>query len=198
MKVWAMLAASLLSVSAWAAPGDWKEGVHYKIADPMGKTAEPVVVEVLSYGCPVCYKLDEPLANWEKTKPANIKFQRIPHFGIHDDGGGLIKIFYAAEALGIAAEIHTPLFELLHKEHGHIRNESDAISFLSKFGKPEKVIKETLGGFYVDSKVRIAKAFVMKYRVNSVPAFVINEKYYTDGAMTRGDLFKVLSELPLK
>lgn len=198
MKWWAMLAAALLSVTTVATANEWKEGVHYKIADPMGKTAEPTVVEVFSYGCPVCYKLDEPLANWEKTKPANIKFLRIPHFGVHDESGWLIKIFYAAEALGISAQMHTPLFELLHKERAHIRNESDAVGFLSKFGKPEKVVKETLNGFYVDSKVRIAKAFVMKYRVTSVPAFVINEKYYTDGSMTRENLFKVLSELPLK
>ncbi|NQD36614.1 thiol:disulfide interchange protein DsbA/DsbL [Permianibacter sp. IMCC34836] len=201
MKFLAVVAAALFSVAAVAAPGDWKEGVHYKIAEPMGKTAEPTVVEVFSYGCPVCYGLDERIEAWKKTKPANVKFLRIPHYGIHDEGSWLIKMFYTAEALGISEQMHKPLFDLIHKDnggHSPIRNENDAVAFLVKFGKPEAVVRETIKGFYVNTKVNVAKAFVQKFRVNSVPAFVINEKYYTDGTLAKADLFNVLSELPLK
>lgn len=198
MKFALWLAALWCSVAAMAAPGDWKEGVHYKIADPMGKSSEPTVVEVFSYGCPVCFRLDPMLEGWKAEKPAAIKFLRIPHYGVHDENGWLIKLFYAAEALGVQAAMHKPLFDLLHVEHRHINNEAEAVAFLSRFGKPEKIVRETLNGFYVESKVAAAKAFVHKFRVNSVPAFVINEKYYTDGALAKNDLLKVLSELPLK
>lgn len=197
-------AAVLVATLMWAVPataGDWKEGVHYKVADPMGKTAEPTVVEVFSYGCPACFGLEAQMAAWLKTKPANIKFVRVPHYGVHDEGGWLIKMFYTAEALGFSEQMHTPLFEWIHlKNAGHspIHNENDAVAFLLQFGKPEALIRETMKGFYVDTKVQAAKAYVQKFRVNGVPSFVINDKYFTSGSMARTDVFSILSELPLK
>ncbi len=198
---WAATLVATVMLAVPAVAGDWKEGVHYKVADPMGKTAEPTVVEVFSYGCPACFGLEARMADWLKTKPANIKFVRIPHYGVHDEGGWLIKLFYTAEALGIGEQMHKPLFDLIHlKSAGHspIHNETDAVKFLQQFGKPEAQIREAMNGFYVDTKVRAAKAFVQRFRVNGVPSFVINEKYFTDGPMAKTDVFSILSELPLK
>ncbi len=196
-----VLAAMVLALPAAAAPADWKEGVHYKIVDPMGKTAEPTVVEVFSYGCPVCFSVETPLAEWQKNKPAGIRFVRVPHYGVHDEGGWLIRLFYTAEALGIAEPMHRPLFELIHlKSAGHspIHNETDAVKFLLLFGKSEPQIRAALHGADVEANIAAAKAFVQRFRVNSVPSFVINEKYFTSGQLARNDLFTVLSELPLK
>jgi thiol:disulfide interchange protein DsbA len=189
-----MLLAALLVFSAQAAD-NWEEGKHFKIANPAGKTAEPTIVEVFSYGCPVCFKMDANISDWLKTKPANIKFLRIPHYGVHDDGGWLIKTFYTAEALGIAEQVHTPLFTLLHVQNKHLNNENDAVSFLLQFGKTDKIVREAMNGFAVDTKVRLAQAFVQKYRISGVPAFIVNEKYFTDGAMGRENLFNVLTDL---
>lgn len=197
MKWWSWLLVAWLAFNVNAAD-QWVEGKHFKIANPAGKSAEPTVVEVFSYGCPVCFKMDANINDWLKTKPANIKFLRIPHYGVHDDGGWLIKIFYTAEALGIAEQVHTPLFTLLHVQNKHINNENEAVNFLLQFGKTEKVVREAMNGFAVDTKVRLAQSFVQKFRINGVPAFIINEKYFTDGAMGRENLFGVLQDLALR
>lgn len=197
MKFLNALLAIVFSFNVMAASSNWQEGVQYKTVDPAGKTSEPTVVEVFSYGCPVCFGREPEIANWLKSKPANIKFIRIPHYGVHDDNGLLIKIFYTAEALGISEQIHKPLFDLIHVKHEHILNENDAVKFLVSFGKSDAVVRETMSGFFVDTKIRAAKAFVQKYHMDSVPAFIINNKYNTDGQMAGENLFKILSELPL-
>jgi thiol:disulfide interchange protein DsbA len=196
MKLWSWLLALFLSLTVNA--GNWEEGKHFKIANPAGKSAEPTVVEVFSYGCPVCYRMEAAVAEWLKTKPSNIKFVRIPHYGVHDDGGWLIKMFYTAEALGIVEKMHAPLFEHLHTQHRHINNENEAVSFLLQFGHSEKVVREAMNGFAVDTKVRLAQSFVQKFRLSSVPAFVINDKYYTDGQLGREKLFEILNDLALR
>jgi len=197
MKLWSVVLALCLSLAAQAS-GNWEEGKHYKIANPAGKASEPTVVEVFSYGCPVCFKMEANIGEWLKTKPGHIKFTRIPHYGVHDDGGWLIKIFYTAEALGIAEQIHRPLFELLHVQNKHINNENDAVAFLLQFGKSDKLVREAMNGFAVDTKVRLAQSYVQKFRISGVPAFIVNDKYFTDGQLGRENLFNILTDLATK
>ncbi len=197
MKLWSFVVAALFALNVHAA-GNWEEGKHFKIANPAGKSAEPTVVEVFSYGCPVCFRMEANIGEWKKVKPNNIKFIRIPHYGVHDEGEWLIKMFYAAEVLGLADKIHTPLFEALHVQKKHIHNENEAVAFLVQFGHSDKVVREALNGFAVMEKVRVAKEFVHKFRISSVPTFIVNDKFMTDGAMGRENLFNVINDLALR
>lgn len=202
MQQWLrLMAATLATVLALnVAAETLVEGSHYKVVNPVGKTTEPVVVEVFSYGCSHCYQFEGFVHDWQSTKPKNIKFERIPAVGMQPAWDIYAKAYYTAEALGVLEQMNAPLYARIHVDRKPIRDDEELVAFLKGFGKDEKLIRDTMNGFFVDTKMRAAKEYMKKYRIPGTPAFVINEKYMTDGSMAKGfdTLKQILNELPLK
>jgi thiol:disulfide interchange protein DsbA len=168
---------SLSLVSAAAIAAEWKEGTDYKIVNPAGKTNQPTVVEVFSYGCPHCYQEDPEIEKWLKTKPANIKFERIAAHKFNAAWDVYAKMYYTAQALGIGDKTHSEIFARIHVQSKHSWTEDDVIKFFKGFGKGDKEIKAAMNGFYVDGALRKSETVLKKYRISGVPTMLINDKY---------------------
>lgn len=177
-----------------------QEGNQFKVINPAGHTEVPTVVEVFSYGCPHCYEFESFMHDWLKSKPGNVKLERVPAVGMQAAWDIYAKVYYTAEALKILDKTHSPLFNQIHVEHKTMRNDDDAVSFLTKFGPDANTVRETMNGFYVTMKMNYAKEYSRKHKIAGVPGWVINDKYFTDYPQTKDKavLEKVLSELPLQ
>ncbi len=191
-----LLSLALMSGVAMAA--QWQEGTHYKMVNPAGKTNQPVVIEIFSYGCPHCYEADPMIENWLKEKPANIKFERVAAYGFNEQWDVFAKVFYTAQALGIADKTHHAVFSEIHVKGKRVWKDEDVIQFFAGFGKDEKTVRAAMDGFHVKTKLNQAKAMLKKYRIGGVPSFIVNDKYFTDFKMGGADAFKIMNDLAAK
>lgn len=170
-----VLVCVLFSFAAMAA--EWKEGVDYKLVNPSGKSPQPTVVEVFSYGCPHCYQEDPAIEQWLKTKPANLKFERIAAHEFNPAWNMYAKMYYTAQALGVSDKTHQEIFARIHVKGKHSWSEADVVAFFKTYGKDEKTIVDAMNGFYVDGALRKSKAMLTKFRITGVPTLIVNDKY---------------------
>jgi thiol:disulfide interchange protein DsbA len=184
-----------------APPSQFKEGVHYKKlvpAQPTGVSPGKVeVVEVFWYGCPHCFALDPALETWRKQeKPSYVEFVRIP--AIWNDTLRMhARVFYTAEALGKLEELHTAIFQEINVNHDMLNSAEKIAAFFTSHGVSAQDFQKAFSSFAVESKLQRAEFLNQRYRVESVPVFVVNGKYTTDIGMAGGpkQLISVISDL---
>lgn len=189
LKKAAFFAAVLLMPSAIAAEA-FVEGVHYSQIEVPVKTGleaeqppQVEVLEVFSYMCVHCYSFDPLLSRWEKEKSDGAVFARLPAV-FSDDWALLAQAFYTAEILGVAEQMHGPLFEAIHAQPKNLRNEAVMASlFEDAAGVSEEDFRKSFSSFFVRSRVNQARAKSQAYGITGVPTMIVNGKYRVDGRM---------------
>ncbi len=181
-----VVAQANTSIGAPADRPDIVEGTHYRVltpAQPTSSSPDTVeVAEVFMYMCPHCFSFEPFINSYLADKPGYVSFVRIPaSFNriarIHAKG------FYAAESLGVLEKVHVPFFRAYHNENKQLANEDAIIDFLVSNGVAREEAAMAMKSFDVDTKLRRADTLMRRYRIDSVPALVINGKYVTSGAM---------------
>jgi len=180
--VMALLALLPLSVSAQ----EFVEGVHYKKLEVPVKTENPdaiEVVEVFSYACIHCKNFDPALEAWRDTLPDGVEFRRVP--AIFDQTWALFaQAFYTAEVLGVADQVHTPMFLAIHEQGIDLRDPSlMAALFEQEADVSPTDFAQVFNSFGVRSKVQQADARGRAYGVSGVPTLIVDGKYRVDGRM---------------
>jgi len=161
----------------------------YEAVSPPQPTTNPAKIEVIEffwYGCPHCYSFEPSLSKWQKTKPDNVDFIRIPAV-FNEEWGKHAKAYYTAEALGVVDAVHTDLFDEVQKakqENKHaLETEEELAKFFVAHGVKDADFREAYNSFMVDSKIRQAPALAAKYGITGVPAIIVNGKYKTNGTL---------------
>jgi thiol:disulfide interchange protein DsbA len=179
----------------------FKEGANYQKIVP----AQPVnvapgkveVAEVFWYGCPHCYALDPAVDSWRaKGKPNQVEFIRVPAMWneatrIH------ARVFYTAEVLGKLDELHSLIFREIHVNNNPLNTVDKIAAFFAEHGVSDADFKKTFSSFAVESRLQRADLLNRRYRVDSVPLFVVNGKYRTDlgSAGSEANLFAIVNEI---
>jgi thiol:disulfide interchange protein DsbA len=146
-----------------------------------------LVEEVFWYGCQHCYHFDPLVQSWADRLPADVVFRRLPSSLGRPEGLLHSRAFFAAQALGIQAQIHKPMFDAIHVA-GFPMNTPDAITalFTQQAGVLPDVVGNTLNSEAVSQRVAQAEARVQEYGVASVPTLVVDGRYMSDATMTGG------------
>ncbi|NCF44411.1 MAG: thioredoxin domain-containing protein [Proteobacteria bacterium] len=179
-----LLAGPVLASEAFVA------GTHYAVIDVPVTTgledtepAQVEVVEVFSYMCIHCYSFDPLLQRWEEDKPEGAAFSRLPAV-FSDDWALMARAFYTAEILGVAEQMHGPLFQAIHVKPKNIRSEQVMAGlFNESAGVAEEAFSKAYNSFFVRSRVMQARSKSRAYGLNSVPTMIVNGKYRVDGRM---------------
>ncbi len=187
---------------------DWKfaEATHFVRLVPsqptVGGADKIEVAEFFWYGCPHCYDFEPALRRWNASKPANVRFVRIPAtwnrlVELH------ARLFYAVEILGRNGVIKNPdafhdaVFQEYHRRGNRLTSEDSIRKLFERFGVSPDEFERTWQSFEVDQKLRIAKDLARRYNIASVPTVVVNGKFRT-GAAEAGSypkLIEVMDEL---
>ncbi|MET0290970.1 MAG: thiol:disulfide interchange protein DsbA/DsbL [Steroidobacteraceae bacterium] len=192
--------------SAQLPAGKWKAGTNYLPITPAQPTAaEPGRVEVLEvfwYGCSHCYALDPFLESWNKNKPANVKFVRVPVTwgAVHRAHA---RLFYTLEALGKGEALHTAVFDEIHKRGNFLVANDEAqtlklqLAFAKANGISEADYTRAYNSFGVNAALQKADDITRRYRVEGVPVLFVNGKYQTDVALAGGhsQLIELVNDL---
>ncbi|WP_192035843.1 thiol:disulfide interchange protein DsbA/DsbL [Halomonas sp. YLGW01] len=169
-----------LSMSTLALAAPPVAGEHYEVLDePVPTRVEDGQIEVTEafwYGCPHCYKLEDPLNAWVAELPDDVSFQRMPA----TMGGTWNRhavAFYAAEQLGIQEEIHDDFFDAIHEGGQQLTDTDEIADFFSDYGVSEEEAQSALTSFGVKSQVNQAHARMRAMRLMGVPALIVDGRY---------------------
>ena len=192
--------------SAQLPSGRWKVGQHYRPVVPAQATsAEPGQVEVLEFfwlGCPHCYALEPYVVSWNKSKASYVKF-----VGEHVMWGPThrshARLYYTLQVLGKADTLVPKAFEEIHRNGNFLVAADDAqsqrmqLAFAKANGISEAEFSREYDGFAVNARLQRAEELTRRYKVETVPYFIINGKYQTDEAMAGGptQLIQLINDL---
>ena len=204
------VAAATPSASAAAASGTpWQDGVNYTRVVPAQPTnvaaGQVEVLEFFWYACPHCYALEPTVLAWLKSKPAYVTFTRVP-VEWNEGHRSLAHLFYALEAMGKLNDLHSEIFKEIQVNGdpliGPDPNNAGAaeriqLSFIKKMGLADADFEKAYQDTSVQTAMQQADQLVQRYRISSVPMFVINGKYVTDVTMAGGPekLMSMLNDL---
>jgi thiol:disulfide interchange protein DsbA len=186
--------------------GRWKAGQHYLPVVPAQATSvEPGQVEVLEFfwlGCPHCYALEPHVQSWIKTKPAYAKFvgEHIMWGPAHRSHA---RLYYTLQVLGKSDTLVPKAFEEIHRHNNMLVANDDAqsqrlqLAFAKANGISEADFNREYNGFAVNARLQRAEELMRRYKVETVPYFIINGKYQTDETMAGGpeQLFQLINDL---
>lgn len=153
-----------------------------------------IIQEFFFYGCPHCFRLESDLKGWKDE----LDFEKVVFEQVPVDFGSLSNIasnhHYAAEVLGVLNEFTELYFDEINLKKSRITDDVAVRVLISLGIKKEKAI-EAINSFIVKSKTEKAKMMTKKYKINAVPSFIVNGKYYVDSNTvgTPKELIKVLS-----
>jgi len=170
---------AFVAAAAGASAADFKDGLDYNTVNgPRPDTGKKVeVLEFFMYHCPHCNALDPVLADWVKKNSDKIVFKRM-HMG--DDAQA--KAFYTLEAMNVT-NLHEKLFHAIHVERNRLNTDQALLDFVVKNGVDKTKYLETFNSFGVQTKLKRAQQVATQYKLDSVPALVIDGKYTTSPAV---------------
>ena len=186
--------------------GRWKAGQHYLPVVPAQATSvEPGQVEVLEFfwlGCPHCYALEPFIGSWNKSKPGYVKFVR-EHVMWGPSHRAHARLFYTLQVLGKADTLVPKAFEEIHRRGNMLVAAEDAqsqrlqLAFAKENGISESDFTREYNGFAVNARLQRAEELMRRYKIETVPYFIINGKYQTSESMAGGpeQLIQLINDL---
>ncbi|MFP5404553.1 MAG: thiol:disulfide interchange protein DsbA/DsbL [Gammaproteobacteria bacterium] len=198
----ALVAAALLSLSAFAAGPDAFEGHDYarvKNPQPVATGNRIEVLEFFWYRCPHCFQLEPALNTWLKTLPKDAQVRRVPAVFRPDWLPGA-KLYYTLEQMNLLGRLHDKVFDAYHVENINLNDPKVLGDWIAKQGVNRKQFESLYNSFSIQSKATQGAQLATAYAINGVPAFVIDGKYTTSVSMTGSQqrLFEVLDQLIVK
>ena len=170
----------------------WQEGVNYKRLLPAQPTEVPAgqveVLEFFWYACPHCYAIDPAVEAWLKTKPAYIRFSRVPVMW-NEGHRSLARLFYTLQTLGKLDQLHGEVFKEIHVHGDQLvaPDPNDAAGsehmqavFARKFSISEADFTKAYHSFAVEPALQRADELGQRDRLDGVPTFVVNGKFIAD------------------
>ncbi|UYO76114.1 thiol:disulfide interchange protein DsbA/DsbL [Halomonas qinghailakensis] len=175
-----MVAVAGLGLSASVSAQELVEGQHYTLLEsPVATQVDEGQIEVTEafwFGCPHCYRLQEPVSEWYATLEDDVSVVHMPAT-MGGDWNTHATAFYAAESLGIEEQLHADFFEAIHEDGRSLTDPDEIAEFFSNYGVSEKEAKQALTAFDVRSEVNKANGRMREMRLMGVPALVIDGRY---------------------
>lgn len=188
VKAALFFAASMLPLVTMAMPEAFIEGVHYKATPTRLATSDDnkiEVIELFSYSCPHCFRLDPQVHEWKETLPENVTFKQVPAI-FRDSWLQLARVFYAAEATGDLEKLHPLIFNAIHVEKRRLQTEDQLLDFVAEQGIDRDGFEKMMNSMTVKAKVKKALVLSQTSGITGVPAMIVNGQYRTDAPLAGG------------
>lgn len=171
-------------VLAQAQPVEGQQYIRLSQAAPVAAPSGKIeVLEFFWYGCPHCNALEPTLEAWLKKLPADVAFRRVPvaFSAMHESHQ---RLYYTLEALGQLDALHKKIFAAMHVQRQRLDKEADQLAFVTANGVDGAKFTEASKSFSVLSKMRQARQLADAYKIDGVPAFGVQGRYFTAGSLT--------------
>lgn len=179
----AMLAVLTMTGCASSPSVELVAGVDYVEIPDGAAFATPAdqieVVEVFGYTCPHCANFSPVVSAWKAKLPADVNFVEVPA----PFGGYWIpyaQAFYAAQAEGLVARTHVPMFRALHEEHSlpiDGATPQQIAAFYAKYGADPEQFARAMTSPAIQTQLKQARDFLQRSGVEGTPTMIVNGKY---------------------
>ncbi len=164
--------------AAWAA--EFEEGVHYHVLfepQPVATGNRIEVLDIFWYKCPHCYAMEPLVRKWlVEEKPANVEYRRLP--GVFRKATEFdARVYYALEQLGLADDLHGPIFEAIHFGKNRFKSIADVARVLEPNGVDVASFEAAFESETVKDKVRMAEEMYKNYEANGVPTVIVDGRF---------------------
>jgi thiol:disulfide interchange protein DsbA len=161
----------------------FEEGFDYKKIQ--GAVKEPnKVIEFFSYHCPHCSSIEPQVEELKKSLPKNVTFERVQVL-FHPSMIGYQKLYHTLELMGVSNTLQKKIFTAVQQEQQELHQRETAINFIKKQGLDVAKFTSIYDSMGVQAKSQQGTKLMEKYKINSVPTFIINGQYQTDMSMAR-------------
>ena len=184
-----------LPLGARAAP--FSEGTDYELITPPQQTTVPKgkveVMEVFSYGCPVCNAFQPMVEKLRHSLPPNAQLVYLPASfnNTAEDWPVFQRAYFAAQFLGVADRSHQAMFDAVWKTGelatsdyttNRLKEKQPTIEQVANFyarvaGVDPQKFLAMANSFGVDAKMRAADAQIIAMHVGGTPTMIVNGKY---------------------
>ena len=143
-----------------------------------------LVVEAFWYGCPHCYIFEDFLSDWGKKDSKDINFINMP---VVFNKPWLLhaRAFYTMRELDNFHDLHKNFFYAYHEQQRTFSSMESIMKFLDSQGVDTKKATKIFSSEGVSKKVQEANYLLETYKIDSVPAIIINDKYKISGNMAK-------------
>lgn len=142
------------------------------------------IIEFFWYGCPYCYRLQDPLEAWLAPKPADVVFRRVPAM-FRPSWVNHARLYLALETLDALA-LHRAVFEAIHTEGNRLEEHEAIAEWMERQGIPRERWRAAYDDPQMENRLRSALAQLQQYRISGTPSLVVDGRYLTSSSMTAG------------
>lgn len=167
-----------------------EDGRDYRTLDervpveaPPGKIE---VVDFFWYSCPHCFAFEPTLRAWSARLPDDVVLRRVPA-AFRDDMVPQQRLFYTLEAMGKLGELHSKVFDAIHKEGADLTRIDPMARWAAQQGLDPQKFTDIYNSFAISAKARHAVEIEDAYKIEGVPAFGIAGRWYTDPTLAGGN-----------
>ena len=164
---------------AQATPVEGKDFTRIEPPQPPGVPAGKVeVLEFFSYACPHCSSFEPTIEAWEKQLPAEVALRRVPvAFLMNADN--FMRAYYALETTGAVQAMQLKIFRAIHIDRKRLEKGEDIAAFVGANGGDADKFLAAFKSFSVNTSVARAKKLMADYKIESVPALVVQGRWMT-------------------
>lgn len=149
---------------------------YTRIEEPISGS-EPEVVEYFWYGCPHCNALQPHIAAWQARLPEEVVFRLTP-VALKPEWVDHARAFYAAEALGVRAELHPLLFDAIHGEKRRLDDAPSLAGFAAETtGVSVEAFVAAMQSEAVNARIFSDIDTIERLGLKSTPTLVVNGHY---------------------
>ena len=148
---------------------------------PTDNPAKIEVTEFFSYGCSHCAEFNPLIVAWAAKLPADVSFKKVPVSFGRAAWMNIGKLYYTLESSGDAARLDADIFRAIHNERVNLFDERSQVAWLANKGVDTKKYSEMFNSFGMMSKIKRADQMTQSYRIEGVPALVVDGKYLVAG-----------------
>lgn len=152
--------------------------------------------ELFWYYCPHCYQSIPYSKLIKQTLNTQTQFVTQPAI-FSDKWEHGAWFFYVLEFLNEKERLHEKLFHAIHRDNVNLDSKAKFIKWLELNGVDAEKTKKAYKEYSVAVKINKAKNKSYEYKVNGVPVFIVNGKYWVDTSTAGGfeEMVKVIQYL---
>ena len=197
-------------------PSKFVEGQHYTQISNAPASSEPKISEFFSFYCHNCYNMETqylPEIKGNLNKDINFETKHVD-FMNSEIGTEVMRSLAVIHEVGNAAVLNKAMFQAIQGEGGHhdhsapghshdepeINNRDDIKKVFAAHGIDSAAYDKIADSQATNEKLALWRQQQVTFQVQSVPTFIVNDKYAINmGEMrTLGDLIEVMNYLALE
>lgn len=164
--------------------------------EPVSTGTRIEVLEVFSYGCVHCFEYEPALRAWNKLLPKDVELVLMPatfngNFALYARG------YYAAQALGVAEQLHEQVFEAVWDKGRPANNLESLADLYASLGVDRAKFLEAARSMGVTARLDSTTQKSERLLLQGTPTFYVDGKYQvlTTAAQNYGDVFARIDAL---